>query len=69
MPYVALNPGLPELHVKVPEIIQTLSTYPISVSHGRVAAKILEKYIQNGNFLFPPQIVHFDIKYWVSFNM
>lgn len=48
MPYVALNSGNGEVHLKVPEIVKTLSTWPTSVSHGRVAAKILEKFILCG---------------------
>jgi hypothetical protein len=45
MPVVASFAGSPDLSEKVIEIVKTLSTWPTAVSHGQVAAKILEQFI------------------------
>lgn len=45
---VAAHAGKPDLYPKVKEVIQTLSSWPTSVSHGQVAAKIVEQFILKG---------------------
>ena len=47
VPLVALEAGKPDLYVRVKEVVTTLSSWPTSVSHGQVAARILEQFILN----------------------
>jgi hypothetical protein len=48
IPVIAAYPGTPDLAGRVEELITSLTTLPKAVTHGKVAAKILEKVVLEG---------------------